>query len=144
MRSWLPIVISLFICALNCHGQAIFKSCNKIPFSLSEGSPWPADSLMFKTYKRNCYASTTYLALYSDSTFRYKIDREGISGYASGTWSVIKNRIIILQAKKPARKLISVHGRNFSSTYELMDLSNMRFVQKKQRLYLRSINRNGL
>lgn len=110
--------------------QGIFKRCDKKKYELSRPASWQRDTVHSRRYVCNCYHSTTYLVLYNDSTFQYKIDREGPGGYAEGKWCVNSRKKIVLRGRPTARKLISVHKGDYSLTYLLEDVDNMTFLTR--------------
>jgi hypothetical protein len=111
--------------------QDLFKDCSKNLFRLSKPESWQRDSIQSRTFVRNCYASTTYLVLYNDSTFQFKVDRCGTGGYAEGKWRInSRKRIELFDSRTSERKLISVHKDDYSLTYMIENVDNETFREK--------------
>jgi hypothetical protein len=121
------IILALFSLALSGAGlaQGIFEDCSKHLFRLSRPKSWQRDSTQSRTFVCNCHASTTYLVLYNDSTFQFKVDRCGPSGYAEGKWKIIsRKQIQLYDSRRSERKLISIHKGDYSLTYMLEDVDS--------------------
>lgn len=112
-------------------GQGLFSDCSKNLYRQSTPEAWQRDTIQCRTFIRNCYSSTTYLVLYDDSTFQYKVDRCGIDGYAGGKWRIdSRKRIKLFDSRTSERKLISVHGHDFSITYIIENVDDETFRTK--------------
>jgi hypothetical protein len=61
-------------------GQGLFPDCSKNLYRQSKPESWQRDTIQCRTFIRNCYSSTTYLVLYNDSTFQYKVDMQKENG----------------------------------------------------------------
>jgi hypothetical protein len=121
------IILTLFSLTLSGGGmaQGFFVDCSKSLFIPSRPKSWQRDTTQSRTFVRNCHASTTYLVLYNDSTFQFKVDRCGPSGYAEGKWKIIsRKRIQLYDSRRSERKLISIHKGDYSLTYMLEDVDS--------------------
>ena len=111
--------------------QGLFDDCSKNIFRLSKPESWQRDSTQSRTFIRNCHTSTTYLVLYTDSTFQFKVDRCGTGGYAEGNWKLdSKKRIVLGTVGNLIGNFISIHGHNFSLTYTIENVDNETFRTK--------------
>jgi hypothetical protein len=106
-------------------GQRLFPDCSKNLYRQSKPESWQRDTIQCRTFMRNCYSSITYLVLYNDSTFQYKVDRCGTGGYAGGKWKMnSRKRIELFDSRTSERKLISIHGPDLSMTYIIENVDN--------------------
>jgi hypothetical protein len=115
--------------------QGLFEDCSKNVFRPSKPQSWQRDTTQSRTFVRNCHASTTYLVLYNDSTFQFKVDRCGTGGYNEGKWRKdLRERIVLNNCMAFEPKLVSVHNNDPSMTYMIEKVDNYTFKIREMNL----------
>lgn len=129
------LLILTFFALINCSAQsAIFRNCNEVNFSLERAEPWQRDSLISETFVRNCYNSTTYIVLFRDNIYQFKLNGEVNDRLSQGTWK-IKNDTIHFTTDKVATAAFIENHKKFSEwTYREIMTDDLVFVRKENEL----------
>lgn len=122
------------ICCCNGQENAIFRNCRTVNFSLGKAEPWQRDTLTSETFKRNCYNSTTYIVLFRDNVYQFRLNGEANDRLSQGTW-IIENDTIRLKTNKTATSTFIQNHKKFSkSTYREILTENLVLIRKDNEL----------
>lgn len=113
-RSTLVFLVVFLTIGVSALGQGIFGDCVKGIYRHSKPEGWQRDTLQCTTFVRNCCSSTTFLVLYNDSTFQYKVDRCGIGSFSEGKWKMVSRRQIMLFDSKAIQGRVKTYSNSSS------------------------------
>jgi hypothetical protein len=115
-------------------GNWIFGDCKTRTFTLDRSEPWQKDTVESRTFVRNCYNSTTYLVLYKDFVFQYKLDGEINQRLAQGTWTLSNDSIRLTTDKIATSNFIETHKKYYKWAYMEISVDNYSYIQKDNEL----------
>ena len=96
--------------------------------------PWQRDSLTSETFKRNCYSSTTYVVLFGDGVYQFRLDGEVNERLSQGTWTILYDTIRLKTDKSATSAFIERHKQVSQWTYREITTDNLVFVRKDNEL----------
>jgi hypothetical protein len=118
----------------NCKGQGIFKDCRTVPYSIDKAKPWQRDSLTSETFIRNCYNSTTYIVLFSDNVYQFRLNGEANDRLSQGTWKILNDTIRLTTDKLATSTFIEEHRKYNKWPYREITTDNLVFFRKDNEL----------
>ena len=130
------IILTLIGLIDTCNGQenTIFRDCQTVNFSLDKAEPWQRDSLTSETFIRNCYNSTTYIVLFRDNVYQFRLNGEVNDRLSQGTWTIENDTIRLRTNKSATEAFIQYHKKFTTGTYREILTDNLTFVRKDNEL----------
>jgi hypothetical protein len=110
------------------------RDCKTMTFTLDESEPWQKDTVDSKSFVKNCSSSTTYLVLYKDFVFQYKLDGEVNQRLAQGTWTFSNDSIRLTTDKIATSNFIEAHKKYYKLAYREISVDNYFYIQKDNEL----------
>lgn len=129
------IILTFLGLITNCNGQStIFKNCRDVNYSFEKAQPWQRDSLTSETFIRNCYNSTTYIVLFRDHVYQFRLNGEVSDRLSQGRWRIENDTIRLTTDKVATATFIVGHRRYSERTYREIATDNLLFVRKDNEL----------
>jgi hypothetical protein len=128
------LILTLFG-IIACNGQrGIFRNCREVNFSLDKAEPWQRDSLDSETFIRNCYNSTTYIVLFQDNVYQFRLNGEVNERLSQGTWKMENDTIRLVTDKAATATFIERHKKHSEWSYREITTDNLLFLRKGKEL----------
>ena len=130
------VILTLMGLIVNCNGRssAIFRNCRTVNFALDKAEPWQRDSLTSETFIRYCYSSTTYIILFQDYVYQFRLNGEANDRLSQGRWTISNDTIRLITDKVATATFIGHHKKFSKWTYCEITTDNLVFVRKDNEL----------